>query len=419
MRPEQFTKAYADALPAPTPAQLRAQEQRLLERKPRRPSFLGPERLLYTVALVVVTLVASAAWLSATGQGSEAQRAGAELAVEMAGSRLMEGVSVAASSGSAAAELAFSDGTRLTLQPGSEARIERIGHGRVELSLHHGRLLARVRKATGITWSIAAGPYAVQVIGTEFTLDYALQPNTIAVSVSAGRVRVTGGNIPAPGLVLDPGSSFEKTSAPPEPVVAAPALTEPQAEPEPQAADDATRVNAVAPRSRPPGRASPSGWKKLARLGDYRGALRLAQRQRVVERLERLPAVDLLLLGDTARLGGDAKLAELTYLTARRRFAGTREASLAAFSLGRLAYDQTRDNQRAAEWFEAFLAEAPTGDLAAGARARLMELWVNAGDLSSAANVARRYLRYHPAGPHVGIARSLVDRARQSSDAGP
>jgi hypothetical protein len=124
--------------------------------------------------------------------------------------------------------------------------------------------------------------------------------------------------------------------------------------------------------------------------------------------LVQLPADDLLLLANTARYAGDIVSARAAFIKLRERHAGHSASLLAAFSLGRLASDSANDAAEAARWFRVFLAESPRGDLAAGARARLMNTLLKVGDQAGAAAVARDYLTYHPTGPHSTTARSLV-----------
>jgi TolA-binding protein len=114
---------------------------------------------------------------------------------------------------------------------------------------------------------------------------------------------------------------------------------------------------------------------------------------------ERVPADDLTVLGDAARLSGDAERARMAYAALRRRFPGEVSAARAAFALGRLSFDV--DPEAAARWFDIYLREQPVGPLAHAALDRLFELAVAGRDLERSRDVARRYLEGHPSGPHV------------------
>ncbi|HET9930988.1 MAG TPA: FecR domain-containing protein, partial [Polyangiaceae bacterium] len=66
-----------------------------------------------------------------------------------------------------AQELSFSDGSDIVLAPSTRAVLTRATSDRAELRLNEGHLSASIRKKTGITWTIGAGPYSVQVVGTK------------------------------------------------------------------------------------------------------------------------------------------------------------------------------------------------------------------------------------------------------------
>jgi hypothetical protein len=78
-----------------------------------------------------------------------------------------------------------------------------------------------------------------------------------------------------------------------------------------------------------------------------------------------------------------------------------------------LAADGEREPREAIRWLRTLLHESPTGDLAASARARLMDLLTKQGDRAGAAQIARDYLEYHPDGPHADLARTLLAMRRK------
>ena len=113
-------------------------------------------------------------------------------------------------------------------------------------------------------------------------------------------------------------------------------------------------------------------------------------------------------MANTARYAGDTKAARTAFVRLRERYPGDRTASLAAFSLGKLAIDTEGNPAEAARWFRTFLQESPRGDLAAGARARLINALLEMGDRKGAEAVARDYLAFHPDGPQRDTARALL-----------
>jgi hypothetical protein len=118
---------------------------------------------------------------------------------------------------------------------------------------------------------------------------------------------------------------------------------------------------------------------------------------------------DLLLLANAARYSRNSQRAKQAYTAIRRRFGGSNAARLSAYYLARLAGDVDGQPRVEARWLETYLSESPGGELSASARARLMEILRRLGNTAGARSIARDYLKYHPAGPHAGVARSLLE----------
>jgi TolA-binding protein len=128
-----------------------------------------------------------------------------------------------------------------------------------------------------------------------------------------------------------------------------------------------------------------------------------------LERLSReLPAKDLLLLANTARYAGSSSEARGALLKLRERFPRTPSATHAALLLASQAEDRDKDFGEAERWLRTFLTESPRGELAAGARARLLAMLLKRGAQAEAEQVARDYLRLHPNGQHVARARAVL-----------
>jgi tetratricopeptide (TPR) repeat protein len=146
----------------------------------------------------------------------------------------------------------------------------------------------------------------------------------------------------------------------------------------------------------------------LARKGEYKAAFEAANRLGFDSILVEEDAKSLLLLANTARYAGRAQLAKKAYEALRRRHSGSANARIAAFYLARVAQDATGQPRVAVRWLETYLREAPSGHLAASARARLIDTLLQLGDRAGARRVARDYIRLHPKGPHIELARSLL-----------
>lgn len=319
-------------------------------------------------------------------------------------------------------ELSFSDGSAVVLAPAARAVLTHVTSDRAELRLNEGHLSASIRKKTGITWTIGAGPYSVQVVGTRFSVDWQRASETLKVSVSEGRVRVFGGDLGAQGIALDAGASLERhhgspviAQRTPEPTRAATAaLPSEAADAESPKAEPA--LNNTAPSlpnaTRPEAGGSTPNFLALAAKGKYRDALQAAEKQGFSELVEKLPGNDLVTLANVARFSGNSARAHQALNALRQRFPGRAPAELAALYLARTAEDLDHKPAEAIRWLRVYLSESPRGDLAASARSSLMDLLLRSGDTEGARSVARDYLRYHPTGPHAAEARALTNARR-------
>ena len=321
-------------------------------------------------------------------------------------------------------ELSFSDGSAVVLAPAARAVLTHVASDRAELRLNEGHLSASIRKKTGITWTIGAGPYSVQVVGTRFSVDWQRASETLKVSVSEGRVRVFGGDLGAQGIALDAGASLERhhgspviaqrtpepepssaTVLPSEPAT----LDAPKNEPAPSLPNSA---QALPNTARAEASTTTPNFLALAAKGKYRDALQAAEKQGFSDLVEKLPGNDLVTLANAARFSGNSARAHQALNALRQRFPGRAPAELAALYLARTAEDLDHKPAEAIRWLRVYLSESPRGDLAASARASLMDLLLRSGDTEGARSVARDYLRYHPTGPHAAEARALTNARR-------
>ena len=87
--------------------------------------------------------------------------------------------------------LRFSDGTEVALSPGSRARLQSVhGHGaRIDLD---GQAEVRVVHWPGAQWLFDAGPFLIQVKGTEFVADWKKTEEQLEVRLVKGSVAVSG-----------------------------------------------------------------------------------------------------------------------------------------------------------------------------------------------------------------------------------
>ncbi len=294
--------------------------------------------------------------------------------------------------------VSFSDGSRVRLDPTARIELTEMSPLRAALRLHQGSLRASIQKHTGRTWSVHAGPYEVRVVGTEFSVEW--RDDALSVEVTQGKVLVFGGDLPAAGHALTGGQRLERrvaaerSVAPAEPIAGAANAPAAQNHPQPM-------QSAVAAGSK-------DTWLALAEKAKYKEALAQARQEDFGKLLETLADKDLLLLANVARYAGDAPRAKVALRKVRERFGGTRASALAALYLARVAETQDHDLPEAQRWLRQFLVQEPTGDLASGARASLIDIALHSGDRAQARAAAAEYLKYHPNGPHANQARSLL-----------
>lgn len=344
-----------------------------------------------------------------------------------------EGASLGAFS-DGALPIRFEEGTRVELDPGTRAKVVRSSNKRAEIALDDGSLKAKVtsKSKTGIGWIFEAGPYVVNVRGTEFRLVWQSGSKTMDLELVEGRVEVHGPNIAREGVSLESGHVLHaevtrgiaevrplqraesSTSVPSVPSAAASA-TPPGEAPTGEAAGD---IAPETPTGRDSVRSGPSTtrktdpateWRQLARQAHYAEALAAAREAGFEAQVARVGLVDLALLADTARFARSASEAKLALHALERRFPGSRQARLVPFLLGRVAVDLSSDPSEGVKQFRRYLAASPKGQLAEEAYGRLMLALEKTGDRAGAAEVARSYVERFPTGPNAALARSLLE----------
>jgi transmembrane sensor len=317
--------------------------------------------------------------------------------------------------------LRFSDGTRVELAPRSRGRLVELDADGAHILLESGLARVHVIHRARTRYRFSAGPFKVLVTGTRFELRWNPDADAFELALQEGRVELSGCAF-GPGYQMPAGQrvrasckgkGFIVSAIDAEQVPAAPLTTgsasagveRPSAAASASAGEQATGRT----RSRPsrPSAQEPADWLALARAGKYVPAFDAAEAAGFEAQAKRAGPRELLMLADAARLAGATRREASALHQLRKRFAGTEAAAIAAFSLGRLEFDHHAGYQQAAQWFETYLKEQPSGALSREARGRLIEATVRAGDLARARSLADGYLHDYPAGPHAKLARSL------------
>jgi TolA-binding protein len=335
----------------------------------------------------------------------------------------------------------FSEGSVLRLAPGGRARVAALDADGAEVALERGALDVAVVHRDRTRWTIRVGPYQVRVVGTRFETRWDPMSEQFAVALREGAITVSGpvvgeeravragerlrvsaahGTLEVEPITIgsEASGAVETSPAPGSPAVTVPPALpgEPPAQPvgvtsaqpvRPEPAHPEPRTEAAHPDPTP---ATP-GWRALALDARYKDALAAAEREGFDGICGTASAGELRALGDAARLGGSAGRAVQAFTTLRRRFPGSAEAAEAAFILGRIAQDHSRDYAGAAGWLARYLSEQPGGAFAAEALGRLVEAADKQGDGEAARRAAERYLAAYPNGSHAGYARRVLARA--------
>lgn len=393
-------RAVADALPAVEPARLARQRARLVAAAPAASRRVAP-RVAAAVAL------AAAAGLAARFAARPAVRAPASLRAHVGPSPVAAGEWIAAAD--APVTLRFSDGSSVSLAPGSHARVVSLDARGARVLLERGRAEAAVRHGADTRWVFSAGPYAVHVTGTSFALAWAPERSRFDLAMRDGSVTLRGPRCDEGISVRDRDEAHADLAA--GTLTVGPLRTEvalgpvPQEPiphgPVPQEPIPTTPRPVARARTLPPRPAAP-----VAR------AAHLPPPAPVAATIE-APAPDsasLLREADRLRLAGDPQRARELLIDVRGRFRASPDAARAAFTLGTLTLDSFHAPAEAARWFELCVREAPSSPLANAARGRRVEALHATPDGAAARDAAEDYLLHDGDGPFAPLARAILRR---------
>jgi TolA-binding protein len=320
--------------------------------------------------------------------------------------------------------LAFSDGSRLSLRGGAQARVVSTSKHGARIVLERGSMRSDVVPRADNDWFVVAGPFEIHVTGTSFDTGWEPEQQILRVTMFEGHVLIRseclsaahplskGESIALSCAAQNGASDSRATSAVTAvaSVAAAPASALARSASTRQLSTqsaNATEPPAASPPAAAASVQSPS-WRDLARQAKYEAALNAVETTGFDEACRTLPVDELLELGTTARLARRAERANAAYSAVRRRFAGSDSAATAAFHLGQIAFDSAGAYAEARKWFGTYLSERPAGGLATEALGRQMEAEQRAGDVLAARATASSYLSRYPLGAHAPLAKSLL-----------
>jgi ferric-dicitrate binding protein FerR (iron transport regulator) len=321
----------------------------------------------------------------------------------------------------AAGEVAirFSDGSHIEVAERTRARVVDLNPTGADVLLESGLLHVQVRHQADSAWHISAGPFGVRVTGTRFDVRWKPEEDTFELSLREGQVEVTG-CVFGQGYRMHAGQTVRASCRNERFDVSIGAVELAAETPSVDTASASVASAQIAPASPQPSAAAsnddsdrdsakkPVAWQALALAGRFADALAAAKTLGFEVECKRASVAELALLADLARYGrGVAEESRALHLL-RERFPGTKRASLAAFGLGRLEFDNHGSHAEAAEWFRVYLKEQPKGALVREASGRLLEALQHAGRAGITRELAAQYLRDYPTGPHAELAHGLA-----------
>lgn len=303
--------------------------------------------------------------------------------------------------------LAFSDGSVLELAEKGSLRVRQTDEHGAEVVVERGRLSSAVKHKEETSWSVFAGPYEIQVVGTRFTTDWDPNSQKIVVLLDEGSVKVVGADI-EDHVVLKPGQRFTAqvnqtwsvTSQKAEEAATA-AL--------PLPADEAQRSDHDSLPSAAPSQKAlvePS-WEELLSNGKFTDVMDLARKAGIARCINSCSISRLRTLADAARYTGELDTAEKALLSLRAR--SPREALRAAYLLGSMSEARGQAAQ-ALRWYAGYLVESPGGSFAAEALGGKMRAEHALGRHSDARSSASEYLRRYPSGASAATARRILNK---------
>jgi TolA-binding protein len=322
------------------------------------------------------------------------------------------------------AEFSFSDGTRIELAAGARGRVANVGRRGAHFVLDKGKAHVHVVHRPGAEWSFEAGPFAIEVHGTAFSLEWSPERAWLDMRMETGVVEVRG---PLSGgrVVLRAGQSLSVGSAGEHaPSAAAPATPAgaPEADPSPayQAGDlggsadrpppvvrRATQLAVGRPRSVAVAAAT-SNWSHDLDEGRADMIVADAERRGLDRVLRESGSEELSALADAARYKRRYALARQALLAQMRRFPSSSRARDASFFLGRLSEDAQEGWDQALDSYDRYLREAPQGTYASEALARKMVVLERSHREDEARMIATDYLRRYPKGVYAHAALALT-----------
>jgi ferric-dicitrate binding protein FerR (iron transport regulator) len=391
--------------------------------------------------------LATSAAVVALVLGVHTWRAGRPITYDVGGGAIEEGGYIRGGT-TAGTKVQFSDGTRIDLAAGARMSVVAPSPHGARLRVEEGQAHFAVNHLPHAAWSVEAGPYVVEVTGTEFDVRWSSAAEVVEIRLRKGSVRVSGPMLTEhatlrPGQHLtahlatrelridesgtslgeaerrqrDPAGSDGAAAAPSGAAPAAPSGS-PAAEPavtrerpplRPPAPGKPTKATRTVALASPPALPDwkPQTWAARVSSGDAAGVVAEAVAHGIDTAVAEADGPALVALADATRYAGRTYLAERVLRAQRARFPGTPAAGAAAFFLGRLADDRGAAAE-ALDWYRRYLNEEPQGPYASEALGREMLGVSRVSGRLPARDLAHEYLRRFPDGTYLLHAQAIL-----------
>lgn len=304
-----------------------------------------------------------------------------------------------------AADVSFSDGSRIRVEPTTSTRIADVNPHGAHLVLERGTLDVDIVHRTGAEWTIEAGPYEVTITGTAFSMSW--DSDELTVVMSRGSV-VVKGPLATSGVSVVTGERLSARHHDHSLLVVD--ETQPVSNALEHADQQASAAHAQSevPSTRPSIGGRDPSWSTRVASGEYPTVLREAQERGLDAAFAKSPIEDLAALADAARYLHRNDVARRALVAERSRFPHSSEAQAAAFLLARLV-EEEGDTEAAVQSYDRYVRESPHGSFVEEALGRELALLRARGDRIVARPIAERYLREFPLGPYTHVARDVTN----------
>ncbi len=296
--------------------------------------------------------------------------------------------------------LQFSDGSQIQVIGESRTQCLKIEENGAHILLERGRLQATIVPSADTRWRFEAGPYTVRVKGTQFGLLWDPMREELTVEMFEGSVRVDG-PMPGQSRTVTAGERLSARAKQREVAVTLWSKAE-QVEEQP--------LSPTADKALPEEQAEAI---TIAAKSDDKGGTRESRRggkpKQDPKACLRTDGEKTLRYADGERRKGNLDAAFEAYQEIWDCDAKSREASIAAFRLGKIAFDSREDSRAAVLWFERFLSAPKDVGLMREAYGRLLEALIQTNERTKAAKIAREYLVRYPSGPHASLAKRVEE----------